>query len=171
MKKRLLIAVAALVPVLAVAGVALAGGLFGEARNATADFRDIEVAKDAGYNVRVADAAGIECISSSEGTMGIHMLNPSLLNGTVDEATPELLVYEPGHKGRMKLVALEYLVFEADWKGAEPPELFGQEFDYVPAGNRYGLPPFYALHAWIFRHNPSGTLAPYNPKVDCEPGR
>jgi hypothetical protein len=171
MKKRITILFLVLVPVLAAAGVAVAGGLFGEARKATADFRDIEVAKDAGYSVRVADAAGIECIQAAEGTMGIHMLNPALLDGTVDEATPELLVYEPGFKGRMKLVALEYLVFQSDWKGATPPKLFGQEFSLTPAGNRYGLPPFYALHAWIFRDNPLGELAPYNPKVDCEPGR
>jgi hypothetical protein len=172
MKKRILIPILAVVPVLVATGLAFAGGIFGEARNATADFRDIEVAKAAGYSVEVADAAGIVCISQpGEGTMGIHMLKPTLLDGTVDEATPELLVYEPGHNGRMKLVALEYLVFEADWKGAEPPELFGQEFSLTPAGNRYGLPPFYALHAWIFRNNPSGALAPYNPKVDCEPGR
>jgi hypothetical protein len=172
MKKRILILLAAVVPVLAVAGVAVAGGLFGEARKATADFRDIEAAKAAGYSVQVADAAGIVCISDpAQGTMGIHMLNPSLLDGTIEEARPELLVYEPGHKGRMKLVALEYLVFQADWKGSSPPALFGREFSLTPAGNRYGLPPFYALHAWIFRHNPSGTLAPYNPKVDCEPGR
>jgi hypothetical protein len=67
----------------------------------------------------------------------------------------------------MKLVALEYLVFKSDWKGSEPPKLFGQEFDFVDAGNRYGLPPFYALHAWIYRNNPSGDLKPYNPKVHC----
>jgi hypothetical protein len=171
MKKRILIPVLAIVPVLVATSLAFAGGLFGEARSATADFRDIEAAKSAGYSVKVADAAGIECIQSAEGTMGIHMLNPSLLDGAVEEGKPELLVYEPGHKGRMKLVALEYLVFQADWTGAEPPKLFGQEFSLTPAGNRYGLPPFYALHAWIFRHNPSGDLAPYNPKVDCEPGR
>ena len=171
MKKRILIVVFAALPVLVATSIAVAGGLFAEARNATADFRDIEVAKGAGYTVRVADAAGIECIQSAEGTMGIHMLNPSLLDGTVEEGKPELLVYEPGFKGRMKLVALEYLVFQSDWKGSQPPKLFGEEFSLTPAGNRYGLPPFYALHAWIFRHNPSGALMPYNPKVDCEPGR
>jgi hypothetical protein len=171
MRKRLLIVVAALVPVLAVAGVALAGGIFGEARNATGEFRDIEAAKAAGYTVKVADLAGIECIQSAEGTMGIHMLNPALLDDRIEETKPELLVYEPGFKGRMKLVALEYLVLEDAWKGSSPPELFGKEFDLTPAGNRYGLPDFYALHAWIFRDNPSGDLAPYNPKVDCEPGR
>ncbi len=172
MKKRILILSFAVLPVLVAAGVAFAGGLFGEARNATSGFRDIEAAKAAGYSVKVADAAGIECIQSAEGTMGIHMLNPSLLNDTIEEGKPELLVYEPGFDGRMKLVALEYLVFVADWKGTEPPQLFGKTFDVSdPAGNRYGLPQFYSLHAWIFRNNPSGTLAPYNPKVDCEPGR
>lgn len=167
MRKRILILFLTVVPVLAAAGVAIAGGLFKEARDATVAYRDIETAKAAGYTVRVADAAGIECISSAEGTMGIHMLNPSLLNDTVAEHEPELLVYEPQRHGRMKLVALEYLVFQADWKGSEPPTLFGQEFDFVPAGNRYGLPPFYALHAWIYRHNPKGDLYAWNPKVDC----
>ena len=172
MKKRILIPVLAIVPVLVATSLAFAGGLFGEARSATSGFRDIDDAIAAGYSVKVADAAGIECIQSAEGTMGVHMLNPSLLDGTIEEGKPELLVYEPGHKGRMKLVALEYLVFVADWKGAAPPQLFGKTFDVSdPAGNRYGLPQFYSLHAWIFRHNPSGNLAQYNPKVDCEPGR
>ena len=31
-------------------------------------------------------------------------------------------------------------------------------FDHVPAGNRYDLPPFYALHAWIWKPNPSGLF-------------
>ena len=43
----------------------------------------------------------------------------------------------------------------------------GQEFDFIPAGNRYDLPPFYALHAWIWKPNPSGILYAWNPRVDC----
>jgi hypothetical protein len=153
---------------LVVVGLAVAAGAFDGAKSATARFHDLEKAKAAGYTVQVFDAAGITCIAQpGEGTMGVHMLNPLLLNGTVDEATPELLVYEPRKHGGMKLVALEYLVFQADWKGSAPPQLFGQEFDFVPAGNRYGLPPFYALHAWIYRHNPKGDLYAWNPKVDC----
>lgn len=168
MRKRILTLVLALVPVLVAASVAYANGLFGEARSATAAFRDIETAKEAGYAVQVADAAGIVCIAKpGEGAMGIHMLNPSLLDGEVVEGKPELLVYEPQRYGRMKLVALEYLVFQADWKGTAPPQLFGREFSLTPAGNRFGLPPFYALHAWVFRKNPSGELYPWNPKVDC----
>ncbi len=101
--------------------------------------------------------------------MGVHMLNPALLfdGGKIDADQPELLVYEPRNNGTMKLVALEYLVFASDWAGASKPELFGTEFDTLLPGNRYGLPLSYALHAWIWKPNPSGMLKPYNPRVDC----
>jgi hypothetical protein len=67
----------------------------------------------------------------------------------------------------LKLVAVEYVVFVHDRAGAEPPSLFGQEFDFVGSPNRYGLPPFYALHAWIWKPNPSGLLSAWNPSVTC----
>ena len=34
---------------------------------------------------------------------------------------------------------------------ATGPSLFGKHFTLIPAGNRYGLPDFYELHAWIWR--------------------
>ncbi|HWN21316.1 MAG TPA: hypothetical protein VNP93_05050, partial [Gaiellaceae bacterium] len=77
------------------------------------------------------------------------------------------LVYEPRNDGTLKLVALEYLVLAEDWEGATKPALFGKEFDTTEAGNRYGLPKFYALHAWIWKPNPSGILHAWNPRVDC----
>jgi hypothetical protein len=66
-------------------------------------------------------------------------------------------------------VALEYVVFQDAWDATHttPPELFGREFELVPAGNRYGLPPFYELHAWLWKHNPSGMFADWNPRVHC----
>jgi hypothetical protein len=156
------------VPVLIATGVALAAAAFDGAKSATARFHDLDKARAAGYTVRVADAAGLTCIAQpGQGAMGVHMLNPSLLNATVDAEQPELLVYELRPDGTMKLVALEYLVFVSDWEGADPPSLFGREFDYIGAGNRYGLPPFYALHAWIWKPNPSGILHPWNPNVEC----
>jgi hypothetical protein len=156
------------VPVLVVAGIAVAGGVFGEAKVSTARFHDLDQAAEAGYVVRVQDAAGIECIAhTSEGAMGVHMLNPSLLDATIDASAPEVLVYEPREDGTLKLVALEYLVFEAAWQGSESPALFGREFDYVASPNRYGIPAFYALHAWIWKPNPSGILHPWNPNVEC----
>jgi hypothetical protein len=167
MRKRLLI-LAVLVLPLVVAGIAIAAGAFDGAKSATARFHDLDKAKAAGYTVQVFDAAGITCIAQpGQGAMGIHMLNPALLDGSIDAKSPELLVYEPKNNGELKLVALEYLVFVADWTRSSPPSLFGRQFDFIPAGNRYGLPPFYALHAWIWKPNPSGILQPYNPRVEC----
>jgi hypothetical protein len=157
----------AVVP-LAVVGLAIAAGAFDGAKSATARFHDLDKADAAGYKVQVFDTAGITCIAQpGQGAMGIHMLNPLLLDGTIDAETPELLVYEPKNNGELKLVALEYLVFVGDWKGSSRPSLFGRPFDLVPAGNRYGLPPFYALHAWIWKPNPSGILNAWNPRVEC----
>jgi hypothetical protein len=38
------------------------------------------------------------------------------------------------------------------------------------AENRYGLPSFYALHAWVWKDNPTGMFSMWNPGVSCFPG-
>ena len=169
MKRRALILALAALPVLAAVGAAVAAGAFDGPKNSTARFHDIEKAKEAGYTVKVIDQAGLQCIAQpGEGAMGIHMLNPSLLDGTIDADKPELLVYERRNDGSMKLVALEYLIFQSASNGR--PSLFGQPFDEIKAGNRYGIPQSWALHAWIWKPNPSGMLYAWNPRVDCGPG-
>jgi hypothetical protein len=50
---------------------------------------------------------------------------------------------------------------------SSPPALFGQEFMVTPSPNRFGIPAFYALHAWIWKENPSGLFSPWNPRVSC----
>lgn len=153
---------------LGAAGIAVGAGAFDGAKPATARFHDLDKAKAAGYTVRVVDLSGASCIAQpGAGAMGVHMLNPSLLDPAIDAEKPELLVYEPKSNGDMKLVALEYLVFQADWTGSGRPALFGREFDFTDTPNRYGLPPFYSLHAWIWKPNPSGILTPWNPRVSC----
>jgi hypothetical protein len=148
------------------------------ARQATARYHNLDKAQDAGYSVKVADKDGITCIDSpGVGAMGVHYLNPALaleLGDTkaiaeVDALTPELLVYEPGSNGHERLVALEYLALKANWDAghAAPPSLFGQPFNVTLEGNRYGLPEFYSLHAWIWDPNPTDEFAPYNPRVSC----
>jgi len=54
--------------------------------------------------------------------------------------------------------------------GSTPPRpsLFGKQFDVVGSPNRYGLPAFYALDAWIWKPNPSGILNAWNPNVECD---
>jgi hypothetical protein len=151
------------------AGIAVASSAFDGAKSATAGFHDLDKAMEAGYTVRVADLSGATCITQpGQGTMGVHMLNPALLDSTIDADAPELLVYEPRSDGHLMLVALEYLVFKDAWAGTEPPSLFGREFDLIGSPNRYGLPPFYALHAWIWKHNHTGTFAMWNPNVECD---
>jgi hypothetical protein len=141
------------------------------ARAGTARYHNVETARAAGYGL-FKDAAGIACIDKAGvGAMGIHYVNGQQVGDpTENAATPEAVVYEPTSNGRLRLVALEYVVLKADWEAAgndAPPSLFGEEFMLVPSPNRYGLPDFYALHAWIGKHNPSGMFAMWNPFVHC----
>ena len=167
------------VPILAVATVAASQGKasLADARDATAEFHDFDAATAAGYTARVADLAGITCIDSAAGAMGVHYLNPTLIPElfdptavpSLDATRPELLVYEPVSNGKLRLVALEYLTLKARWDATHdaPPSLFGHRFDTTLAGNRYGLPDFYSLHAWIWKNNPAGMFAMWNPDVSC----
>jgi hypothetical protein len=155
------------------AGLALAAGAnspTAAARAATDRYHDISLAVADGYG-ELRDAQGIACIAQAGvGTMGVHYVNGALVGDAVlDPTQPEALVYEPRNHGGYKLVALEYIVFKAAWDAVHtsPPALFGQEFMLTTSPNRYGLPPFYALHAWLFRGNPLGQLQPWNPRVSC----
>jgi len=79
-------------------------------------------------------------------------------------------VYEVQENGQLRLGALEYVVFQSTWDAthSSAPTLFGgQKFMLTPADNRYGLPAFYSLHAWIWKHNPKGTFEQWNPQVHC----
>jgi hypothetical protein len=172
--KRLIIVVLSVVPLLGIAGYAAASSdrsAAAEAASATAAFHDLEKAQGAGYVVHVAELSGATCIAhGAEGAMGDHFVNPDLLldQGVIDATAPEAVVYEQRNNGTYKLVALEYIVFNADWEAAGntgKPSLFGREFDFTDEPNRYGLPPFYSLHAWIWKPNPSGLLTPWNPDV------
>jgi hypothetical protein len=133
-------------------------------------FLDVAGAQSAGY-AKLADAAGITCIAQpGEGAMGIHYVNGTFVGDTMlDAGKPEAAVYEPQANGRLRLVALEYIVFQDKWDAAHssPPKLFGQTFMLTPAPNRFGIPAFYSLHAWIWKANPAGTFAMWNPNVHC----
>jgi len=142
-------------------------------QHANAQYRNLDVAKAAGFGL-LLDAKGIACIDMpGMGAMGVHYVNGTLVgDDRVDPLTPEAVVYEPDGNGRQHLVALEYVVFKSAWDAHHKgkPKLFGQTFTLTPDGNRFGLPAFYSLHAWLYEHNPAGTFAMWNPRVHCPPG-
>jgi hypothetical protein len=166
---------AAVLAVLASALPAAAGGdTLENARDATAIYTEPTAALASGYEL-LTDAAGLACIDQpGVGAMGIHYVKgPLVQSGTLDAARPQALVYEVEPNGRVRLAALEYVVFQAAWDASHsaPPTLFGQKFMLNPATNRFGLPAFYALHAWVWKHNPRGTFEAWNPQVRCAPQR
>jgi hypothetical protein len=173
MRKTIIVLVAALLPVLAIAGYAGASERSEAARaaSATARYHSLDAAQDDGYTVHVAELSGATCIANGAvGAMGDHFVKgPELMDGEIDATEPEALVYETRNNGSFKLVALEYIVFKGPWDAthASPPALFGKTFDTNLSPNRFGLDPFYSLHAWIWKPNPSGLLFAWNPRVSC----
>ena len=152
------------------ASAATTGESVNNVRDATAGFNDPAAALAAGYDL-LTDAADIACIDQpGAGAMGIHYVKSALVQaGTIDVARPQALVYQRTPEGRLQLAAVEYVVLQAGWDAAHgaPPWLFGQEFMLTSAGNRYGLPAFYSLHAWIWNDNPMGMFSMWNPSVTC----
>jgi hypothetical protein len=135
-------------------------------RDSTERFRQVTAAGNEGYVQQFGCVTG-----SSEGAMGVHFVNfPLVGNPALDPKQPEALVYEPLADGRMRLVAVEYLVLADSWHAQNPgpPELMGQLFHFNDSPNRFGLPAFYALHVWAWKENPQGTFANWNPNVSCD---
>jgi hypothetical protein len=158
------------------------GGLSPELRavkQATERYQSVESAEAAGY-VRSSP-----CEGSPAGRMGYHYVNGALAGDlTVDPLRPEVLLFAPKENGELRLVGVEYFVVAlantpsgpAPWFGATPPPggffnpaptLFGRAFDGPMEGHSPTMPWHYDLHAWVWRHNPSGTLAQWNPIVHC----
>jgi hypothetical protein len=164
-----LVATCALVAT-ALPSAAAGGDTLANARDASAVYNEPSAALAGGYSL-LTDAAGIACIDMpGQGAMGVHYVNSALVqSGNIDAARPQAMVYEVQENGDVRLVAVEYVVIQSVWDAAHPsaPMLFGQKFMLNPADNRFGLPPFYSLHAWIWKRNPAGTFAPFNPQVRC----
>jgi hypothetical protein len=95
--------------------------------------------------------------------MGYHYANMQRVNDpAINYLEPEVLVYAPNANGKLKLVAVEWIVPAPIWPGgaANPPSLFGLNFHAGP-------PPLLILHAWIWQHNPDGMFEEWNPTVTC----
>jgi hypothetical protein len=134
-------------------------------RRATESFRDARSVPE-GYEPILG------CVSGPlEGAMGVHFVNAALIDGALDPARPEALIYEfRGGVGR--LVGVEYIVPAEAWHEThapqDPPVLEGQLLHFEDSPNRFGLPAFYELHVWAWRENPNGAFVDWNPRVSCE---
>ena len=125
----------------------------GDVRAATAKYQDVARANADGF------VQSSPCISDPGGSgfMGYHYVNTARLDGTLDAAEPEVLIYNEEANGRMRLVAVEYIVI-------------GLHQATFPGGVGMHAGPFpgtQALHAWVWKHNPSGVFADFNPNAHC----
>lgn len=126
------------------------------ARAGTARFHDAEAAEAAGFG------PVSPCVEDpTEGGMGYHYANEA--NTALDPANPQILLYEPQANGRLRLVAVEYLVpYEVMPEDGPAPRLFEQDFHPTPHLEAW------TLHVWVWRSNPSGMFAEFNPRVSCQ---
>jgi hypothetical protein len=135
-------------------------------RESTERFKDVAVAEHEGYGLQFG------CVSGPDyGAMGMHFVNfPLVLDGILDPTKPEIVIYEPQPNGRLRLIGADYLVLADAWNATHsgPPELGGQLFHFFEAPNRFGLPPFYTLHVWAWKENPTGAFVNWHANVSCE---
>jgi hypothetical protein len=164
-------------------------------RAASERFRDVDVALAEGY----VPAPGSHCESAegmglpaATGAMGIHYFRPDLLGITAppnprvagsgthtDFLNPAILIYEPQADGSLELVAVENLVFESAWRAAghdAPPAFHGLPYERMaddpatPVDEAHMFEPHFDRHVWLYRDNPNGVFAPFNPNVRCPAG-
>ena len=159
---------------------------------ATARFQDVRQAIAEGYvrdPMDVCDTAAMMGRPANLGGMGVHYFRPDLLgikgppnprvNGSgthTDFRTPSVLIYEPQADGSLQLVAVENLVFRWAWSEAgnkAPPTYLGVPYDLMEDDPRtkvdeaHMFEPRYDRHVWLFRDNPNGVFAQFNPAVSC----
>lgn len=134
-------------------------------RQVTAKFQRFDVATNSGYAAQITPC----WTHHSAGAMGYHYGDTNLFDATVDLLNPEVVIYEPQKGGHMNLVGMEYIVPLEAWKAAghdlndptDVPRLLDQSY------TRHSFLPIFKLHIWLWRQNPSGMFADWNPKVSC----
>ncbi len=130
-------------------------------RTATAKYKDVKTAVADGYKETPA------CLTSpnGDGSMGIHYSNAKLQRDPkVITTKPELLLYEPGPRGKRTLTGVEYFIKDV---GQAPPEIPFGHVDGPMRGQFPGQPANFNLHVWLHKRNPEGVFEIWNPDVRC----
>lgn len=129
-------------------------------RQATAHLLRFENAAPSGWDVQLTGCLELPGV----GGMGNHYGNMDfLLDGEANLLEPDVLVYEPQINGRLRLVAVEYIApVDPAAEPGTPPQLFGRDLDWDEGLHAW------VMHAWVWKHNPDGIFAHWNPKVSCD---
>ena len=154
-------------------------------RASTEKYRDVRTARADGYErdaLNICETPAHMGLLQDMGAMGIHYLRRDLLGigkdqtrldvttAYTDFTQPAGLIYEPQADKSLVLVAIENVVSTAAWEAAghkAPPTFYDAPFRLRPANSGMQTASQYELQIWLYRDNPSGMFAPYNPKVTC----
>jgi hypothetical protein len=139
-----------------------------QVRRATAKYHDVNVALADGF------VPTPHCIEEPGlGVMGIHYIHPArLMDPAINLLEPEILLYIETKSG-LKLLGVEYFqgIGAPDTSIPNPAPLaaviLGRPLDGPMDAHEPGQPPHYDLHVWVWKANPSGIFAPFNPNVSC----
>ena len=124
-------------------------------RAATAPYHDVQNALNDGYVLRNP------CEAEEDGAVGaIYANRTRVRDGKIDPALPDGLIYESTPDGP-RLVGIELLMPYDLWQNPNPPTFFGATFQ------RENGPGAFALHVWLWLHNPDGMFAESNSRVTC----
>ncbi len=145
---------------------AAAGNELGQVRAATAKYHRIDVALADGYRLGYQGVV-TGCIAHpTDGAMGYHYFRPDLMaDPGEDPLRPEGLVYAPGPQGQLRLVAVEWVVPGDVWAATGetgPPSVLGEDLHVLNPALGWWI-----HHAWVWKHNPAGIYADWNPRVSC----
>jgi hypothetical protein len=121
-------------------------------------FQDFAQAQAGGYGEAITSC----WYNRASGAQGTHYSRIALIDDVISPMDPEVMMYEPQEGGRLELTGLAYVVPYARWTGSNPPILHGQAF------HRNDVDSLWVLHAWLWRDNPAGLHADWNPAVSCE---
>lgn len=141
-------------------------------RDATTRYRDVANAAADGFV-----QAGPCVAAPGLGAMGFHYVNMARVRPDPVLQQPPALLYVPSASG-LELVGVEYMVPVIQngqpYTGQAPPSspqpapvLFGRNFDGPSAPRSPGAPWQFELHVWVWRDNPAGRFAPFNPTASC----
>ena len=145
------------VPLNSTEAAATDGSALATLRRASAGYHDVNAAIADGFIL----LHGCE-VRPGEGAVGVLYVHlDRFLDGVVDPASPDGLLYEEKPNGKLRLAGVELAVPAAAWAGGGPPAFLGVPFQTEEEFGALGL------HIWLWKANPQGMFAQAHPGISC----